>query len=82
MTKSQWLEDEEARLIVLCQESDSITGVHRANCEVCWDTDHGFCEFELIMAKVDGLLAKAIRLEQSRADEAQPMPVYQPRVKA
>lgn len=75
---AEWMAEEEERLVRLCQESDSIAGVHRAHCDVCWDTDGGFCEFEGIMAQVDGLLAKAIRLEQSRADDATPLPVYSP----
>ncbi len=79
-----FLKGEEERLIALEAEADSIAGVHRAHCDDYAERSYneGGCEFDRLMAQVDALLAKAIRLEQSRADKAEPIPVFSPAVPA
>lgn len=77
MTKAEWMQEEEERLIRLEQEIDSMGGVHRAHCEKCWDHD---CQMDNLFAQADALLAKAIRLNWQRQDESTPLPVYTPKL--
>ena len=81
MTRAQWLTEEEERLIRVRDEIDSILGVHAAHCPKCGPESLLGCDItgSLSVAK-DYLVDKALRINQGRQDEEQPMPVYRPQV--
>ena len=80
MTKAEWMQEEEERLIRMEQDIDAITGSHRAHCDVCWDGGlPGYrCEMEDLLARASALITKATRLNQQRQDEIIPLPHYVP----
>ncbi len=63
----QWMAEEHERLIRVDQDIDSIAGHHRAHCDVCWDTDGGFCVFDDLLRGASAAVTKATVLNQARS---------------
>lgn len=78
MAKTEWMQEEEERLIRLDQELDSIAGAHRHNCDVCWDAPEHDCGFDGMAAQASAILTKMTRINQDRQDQAKPLPHYSP----
>ena len=79
MTRSQWLVEEEERLIRVRDEIDSILGVHAAHCPKCGPERYEPpCTEAASLLKAKGYLGTAVVINQGRQDEEQPMPVYRP----